>query len=337
MKILIDALYINNGGGKILLDYLVQEIEGKDINVYYLFDLRCIDDFQFIPSHRKTYLPASLINRHHFYKKNLNLFTKVFCFGNLPPTIKLKVPVFSYFHQPMYLNVPKEFPFTQKMLFEIKTFIFSKLLKNTTYLLVQTKLMKIGIENKFRFQSKNILLIPFYPNEDLRNLNIVRELNSYIFVSTGVPHKNHIRLINAFCKFFDDAKRGKLYLTVDPAVFVDLANFINEKIELGYPIVNLGFIDRAKLIKQYNKTEYLIFPSLEESFGLGIVEAIECGCKVIGAALPYMFQVCEPSITFDPFDEMSIYNAFIDSTKDNVVSSRQIINNEIDQLINLLK
>ena len=335
--ILLDSLHINNGGGLVLLKYLVSEIEKKQLDIFYLFDERCKYDFNFISSERKTFMKASLSNRKNFYTSNKHKFSKAFCFGNLGPSIKLEIPVYTYFHQPMYLNIPKEFGLKQRILFNIKICIFSKLLKNTNYLLVQSNLMKEGILKKFKFNAENILLLPFYPNEDLKDETVIRESDSFIFVSTGTPHKNHIRLINAFCKFFDESKRGKLYLTVDPSIFVDLGNFIYEKVDLGYPIVNLGFIKREDLIKRYNKTEYLFFPSLEESFGLGIVEAIECGCKVIGANLPYMFQVCEPSITFDPFDEKSMYNAFIESTKDNVISTRQIITNEINQLINLLK
>lgn len=335
--ILLDSLYINNGGGRILLNYLVNKLTDNDFNVFFLFDERCKGDYEYIPSERKIFLKASLVNRNKFYKNNEQRFTKVLCFGNLGPSIKMKVPVYTYFHQTIYLKIPDGFTLNNRLLFKIKSILFSRFLKNTDFLCVQSNLIKTGIENKYKFKSSNILLLPFYPNEDLKNENVIRKSDSYIFVSTGMPHKNHVRLINAFCKFFDESKRGKLYLTVDPSIFVDLCNFINKKIDLGYPIVNLGFIKREDLIKRYNKTEYLFFPSLEESFGLGIVEAIECGCKVIGANLPYMFQVCEPSITFDPFDEMSMYNAFIDSTKDNVVSTRQIIKNEINQLINLLK
>lgn len=334
--LLIDALYINNGGGKVLLDYLVQKLADHQLDVFYLFDERCSDDFDYIPSDRKLYLKASLSNRHTFYKNNFQKFTKVFCFGNLPPTIRLNIPVYTYLQQKLYLNVPKEFGISQKLLLKIKSLIFSKLLKNTNFLMVQSNLMKDGFLEKYKFNSDNVLVLPFYPNEDLKNEEQNRESDSYIYVSAGTPHKNHIRLLNAFCKFYDETKRGKLYVTVESEIFTSLGELIQEKINQGYPIVNLGFIKREQLIKQYNKTEYLIFPSVDESFGLGIVEAIECGCKVIGANLPYMFQVCEPSITFDPLDEESIYLALVESIKNDVHSTQQTIKNGINQLIKLL-
>ena len=89
--ILVDALYINSGGGKVLLDYLIQELEKTDKKIYYLLDNRIKDNIQQIKDTNKVlYLPASFNKRHLFYKENKNLFSTVLCFGNLPPNIKIK-------------------------------------------------------------------------------------------------------------------------------------------------------------------------------------------------------------------------------------------------------
>ena len=92
--ILVDALYINSGGGKVLLDYLIQELEKTDKKIYYLLDNRIKDNIQQIKDTNKVlYLPASFNKRHLFYKENKNLFSTVLCFGNLPPNIRLKAKV----------------------------------------------------------------------------------------------------------------------------------------------------------------------------------------------------------------------------------------------------
>ena len=111
---------------------------------------------------------------------------------------------------------------------------------------------------------------------------------------------------------------------------------ISEKLELGYPILNVGFIDRQKLVELYLSHEYLIFPSLSESFGLGLVEAIDCGCKVIVSDLSYAYEVCKPSLTFDPYNIKSIENAILTAIDGNLPHSEKIISNDIEQLISLL-
>ena len=44
--ILIDAIYIYDGGGKVLFDLLVDELQKKPVDVYYLVDKRIESDFR---------------------------------------------------------------------------------------------------------------------------------------------------------------------------------------------------------------------------------------------------------------------------------------------------
>ena len=139
-------------------------------------------------------------------------------------------------------------------------------------------------------------------------------------------------MINAFVKFYNDNKQGELTLTVDQK-HKDLFSKINSLHSKGYPIHNLGFISRDKLSRIYNMHEFLIYPSLAESFGLGIIEAIENGCKVIGSDLPYLYEVCEPSLVFDPHQESSIYSAFHLALTTKLKPTQQKIHNQIDIFI----
>ncbi|MHA7865497.1 glycosyltransferase [Flagellimonas marinaquae] len=335
--ILIDALHINSGGGKVLLDYLVQELEKADLDVFYLFDARCSNDFKFIPAERKTYLKASLLNRHHFYKKNKNKFSKVFCFGNIPPTIKLKkCKVYTYFHQKLYIEAPADVKIKQRLSLKIRKTIISYLSKNTIKWVVQTELIKKDFLNSFHEISYNdVLVIPFYPSLNKSyEKNIVKEKNTLIYVSQGLKHKNHHILLNGFIKYYDEFKTGKLILTVHVS-HRDLFNRIKDLQNKGYPIENLGHIDRKELYKEYYRSEFTIYPSLSESLGLGIIEAIESGTNIIGSDLPYLKAVCIPSLTFDPLNSESVYQA-IKLSKASVKPTKQLIFNQINDIIKLL-
>lgn len=93
-----------------------------------------------------------------------------------------------------------------------------------------------------------------------------------------------------FVNFFDEHQTGSLTSTVDEK-FHEIFVLIENKKKLGYPIYNKGFVNHATMEEVYAKAEFHIFPSLAESFGLGLVEAIDCGCKVIAADLPYTYAV----------------------------------------------
>jgi len=335
--ILIDALYINNGGGKILLDYLISQLKKSTLDVYFLLDNRIIGKHLEISSDSVTYLEGSFVKRLFFYSKNKNRFSKVLCFGNLPPNIKLNAEVFTYFHQPMYLDVPKDFFLSERLKFKLKIAVLKQIAKNTDYWLVQSDFIKDKLQFKFRFKTENIKVLPFYPEFVALDRTVVREKNTYLYVSNGTPHKNHKRLLNVFCRFYDKHKKGKLILTVNED-YPDVLGLIENKLSKGYPIENIGFVDRLTLQKKYLSSEFLIFPSLTESFGLGLIEAIECGCIVIGADLPYTYEVCEPSLVFNPLVDKNIFDAFEDSlNKENLKLSVSRIKNNIDQIIGLLK
>ena len=84
-------------------------------------------------------------------------------------------------------------------------------------------------------------------------------------------------------------------------------------------------------------SEFVIYPSFSESFGIGIIEGIENGCKIIGADLEYLKSVCNPSLTFNPNSPFSIADAFQKSVKTEIKKTKQLVFNEIKRLINLLK
>lgn len=335
--ILIDALYINEGGGKILLDCLIKELEKTNETIFYLIDSRNKFVFKEIKSKNKIYyLEANIIKRHFFYKKYHVNFTKVFCFGNIPPTINLKCDVLCYFHNFNYLKIPIEFSVFQQIKHLFKIFFIKFFEKNVSLWLVQSSLVRKELQTTLDCTIDKIEILPFYSRfKDKCKNDISRGLHNFIYVSSGLPHKNHLRLIDAFCRFYDKYQTGKLTLTINNS-FTYLTKIIKNKQEAGYPIINTIFTDRISLQNAYLESNYLIFPSISESFGLGLIEALDNGCKIIGADLPYTYEVCEPSLVFNPNSIDSVFYALEKSVFDNIDISKPKIKNKLTDLINLI-
>lgn len=334
--ILIDAIYINNGGGKVLLDYLIEELEKSDLQVFYLLDKRIINNHPKIESNGFLYMDSSFIKRYHFYKNNKEKFEKVFCFGNVPPPIRLNAIVYTYFHQKLFLNQPENIKFIQKLVFKIKLKIVNALRSNTNYWLLQTSVIEKEFLNKFPNQRNKTIVLPFYPlilnNEEKQ---IEREKLNLVYVSNSGHHKNHKFLIDEFVFFYDRYKIGKLNLTISSDQEL-LATIKKHQLQ-GYPIFNHGFVERDDLTYLYRSCEFCIYPSLTESFGLGIIEAIENGCNVIGADLDYMHAICKPSMVFNPYIKGCVVEA-LEKAKDNdFPKTTPIVKNEINDLILLLE
>lgn len=335
-KLLLDAVFINNSGGLVLLKYLIDELEKTNYDIVYLLDYRikgiCLGIKN---SNNVFYLKNSLLNRFIFYMKNKHSFSKVFCFGNIPPSIRLDAIVYTYFHQLNYLQKRTYLGFINNIVFRFKKFFFRLHINLTDFWIVQTEYVKNELASKYTIKhSEKIYIIPFYPPIIVED-KLAKVEESFLYVSSGFIYKNHFNLISAFCKFFDRYGKGILYLTISDE-FVDLRNLIDKYVLNGYPIVNLGNLNRDELGKYYSSCKFLIFPSIVESLGLGILEGIENDCVIIGPDLPWIFPVCVPSILFNPFSVDSIFDAFIVSQTSNYDKSKQMTFNKIDEIVNLL-
>lgn len=334
--ILLDAVYINNGGGLVLLKYLIDFFEKKSSDVFYLLDSRVENYFNEIDVGKKEFISNSILERHLFYKKNKDKFDKVVCFGNLPPTVRLNAKVLVYFHQLLFLKIPKDFSFKNKIIYYIKQNILNFLKSNADLWLVQSEFVRLELSKKyFSGEGEKIIKLPFYPGLNFSNVDVQRTESSFLYISNSSPHKNYYKLIEAFCLAYESVKMGSLTVTV-PDSDIKLCELIHKKNELGYPIINVGFIDREKLVELYLSHEYLIFPSLAESFGLGLAEAIDGGCKVIAADLNYTYEVCEPSLVFDPYSIDSMKNAIVAAVRNDLAYPKKLIENDISKIMQLL-
>ncbi len=330
--LLLDSLYINNGGGKILLDILVKYLYDNSIDTIFLFDKRLEGDYQYLPNKSKYFLKASLIHRHLFYKKNKNSFKSVLVFNNIPPSIKLNCPVYTYFHNVLYLETSfLNFPF----------FLKSKIIKifssNTDKWIVQSNYVKALLSKTWKIQSNNILILPIFDDQNANesNLSFKKKGNKlvYIYVSDGHKHKNHLRLFEAFEVFHRENTNCSLIVTISEQ-HKKLKQKILQLNQRNIPIIDIGFVSKNVLFHEYLNSDIVIFPSLHESFGLGLIEATKFNLPIMVSNLPYAHEVVEPNITFNPFSTNDIYIALKKSI--NILGEKPKIKceNKIKELIN---
>ena len=333
--VLLDSLYINNSGGKVLLDYLVEKLESSDLDVFYLFDERCNNDYKGIPDDRKIYLKASLLNRFKFYVNKRNTFTKILCFANTPPPINLRADVFTYFHNTLLVDIPVFYSLKNKVKVLLQKYLAFLFKNNSDKWIVQTSYGKELIVKGLKINNKDCLIYPFYNIKKKENLT-EKIKNAFCYVSTGAEHKNHNRLLNAWEKLFDEGKFPELYLTI-PKVNTVLIDKIIALQEKGVKIHNYGFLQKPEIEDLYSKSEYLIYPSLTESFGLPIIEAINNGCKVVASDLRFVHAIIQPSATFDPYNVESIKGCISTVVESTIPQSKILVEDNINKIIQLLK
>ena len=70
----------------------------------------------------------------------------------------------------------------------------------------------------------------------------------------------------------------------------------------------------------YQRVDYLIFPSLLESLGLPLIEANLYDLPIICSRRDYVFDVCEPLLTFNPENIEEIKESLREAVKNKLTS-----------------
>ena len=100
-------------------------------------------------------------------------------------------------------------------------------------------------------------------------------------------------------------KNVQLIVTL-PIFYKSLLKIINRLKKKNIKIINVGFINKLELDKIYSKSDIFIFPSLFESFGLGLIEAVNAKLDVISSNYEYVFDVIDLNIQ-SGFFTLTIY------------------------------
>ena len=315
-RICVSAYNIHSGGGKVVLLAFLKEksTEGNIITCY--IDERLNIDFE---KHKEitfvkikpTFL--SRINCEKQYKSISKNFDSFYFIGNLPPVAKLNCNVVLFLQNRLIISKPYINTLSLKTILRsfLEIFWFKMFLKNTDLVEVQTQSMKNEMNIHYPLQKVEIHnYIDFdellMMKSQFEKAQYIKEKNSFVYIASPDPHKNHKRLIMAFARIKEALGEYSLYLNIDEkSKYYSLAKELN---------VNLKCIiikDREELLKQIYCSEYLIFPSLIESLGLPLIEAKMMGTKIIASDLDFVFDVCEPVGKFNPVSIVSISHEIV--------------------------
>ena len=195
--------------------------------------------------------------------------------------------------------------------FTIHRFFFKLNHKFVNHCVVQTEIMQGKLINIYPFFINKVttLLMPaskiFY-NEKPINFN-KSEINLF-YPASFYKHKNHkliSKIINSpnFCKL----NNISFHLTISIKNWSKISKF--KIIEKKY--LNLvGTINDLQVKEYYQKYGVLFYPSLDETLGLPLIEAMQMGIFIICSNLPYSKVICgTEAIYFDPKNVNSAIDA----------------------------
>lgn len=329
----IIAPNIKNGGGLELLLYLIEYIQSKYPNlksvVYVDKSLKMIQSNSNVTV---IHMSSKIEKIKLFYKKLDNSLY----FGNLPPLVKSENSIV-YFHNLYLLMSAKKLIKTSARFFikySLQQLYIRNFIKNVDMVACQNEDIRNKFIEKYSFQS--VELLPFFRVCDKRLLDNTSKIYDFCYVSIAHPHKNHHRLIEA-CEILSNENISFLLaLTIEDGHddLIKKIEYVNQKSKVN--IINLGKLSKEEVCKLYAQSICLVFPSTEETFGLGLIEAINMDLDVIASDLDYVYQSIKPSLVFNPNDSLDIAEKLKMYLNENIKKSEAVINNEIEKMIKFL-
>lgn len=125
-----------------------------------------------------------------------------------------------------------------------------------------------------------------------------------LFIGNTAPKKNSKNVIQAYSSYCRSASSPIPLVILDYSKELTLQQLRRDKSEdLISNFVFPGFISSDELPLVYNASTLFIYPSLRESFGLPIIEAMGCGSPVITSNTSCMPEIAgEAALLINPFN-----------------------------------
>lgn len=148
----------------------------------------------------------------------------------------------------------------------------------------------------------------------------------FFFLGNTDPKKNTKGALKAFSDFLKQTGKDYHLVMVDFDLY-ELEQLLDEIEDPGLVnrIILTGYVVNTDLPAIYSQCEVFLYPSLRESFGIPMLEAMACGVPVITSNTSSMPEVAGgAALLVDPFNPEEITDALIRYISDNVLRSKMI-------------
>jgi glycosyltransferase involved in cell wall biosynthesis len=366
MKIGIDATFTPHGGSHGHLEGFVKNISKfyprSDIILYLKKENTDILDKAILNKCTLKFIKITSFNNisrifwGQFILPFVSLLDQLdvlFCPGNISPILKTTrvkaqwIATIGPFCKDMYKGVK----FTSKFSLIINKYLMLLSSYSSNVVIHQSEYSKNLFIKKYYFQPIKQYLIEcgkddFYQPRfnDILELNPFYKISNedYLYVSHLYPYKNILRLINAFSKYKrNEVNKSKLYI-VGKIMDEDYYSLLQKTLSLQNikkDIIFTGPATKFELRYIYSKCKIFIFPSLCESSGYTLIEAMSCGAPILASdrtAIPF---TCKNAVEyFDAYDEDDLHfkleklskniQKLKDMKKDSIKRATEMINYE---------
>lgn len=313
--ILIDAYRIKTGGGLLLLDYLLRGLKQTNVN-YIILISKQVRIQTFYNCKAKFYCNNEINRNFTIYRLTKRYpLRKIFIFNNTPLLYKSDIETIVYFQNTALFDKPIKKIFLRMFYKNISLWIFQT---NITKNLFQQNIGKVTFK-----------ILPFFEIKSIQTSQRISKIyTKKIFypISSNYPHKNLDRLIKALELCSVEDSNFELILPLK-------APYKSQRTYIRY----LGPLSQIESQQLIASSDIIVFPSLNESFGLPLIEAAAYGKILLASDLDFVYEIVNPSATFNPLHIEDIKNKISVALTSKLKNSELRVENSLEKLIKLLR
>ena len=298
---------IRGGGGKTLLASLLKQ---DDTSILWIID----------KSFKHERLPERVIFiNNNFERIILELLfaillkreQKLLSFSSIGPLFCTRAAVIIFFQNTLILKPNKDQKFLLNLKAKLKNKLFYLTKSKKNYYICQTaEVEKLLTSSGVRCDK--VFIFPFYDRGLQKKTKIEYQKCSsdgmrFIYATSKHSHKNFSRLLDAMIILEKEYSRKiLLFITIQKTDVEERDCMFYNDILKSKNIIFTGQLNQHDLVDYYGHSQVLAYPSLEESFGLPLLEAISHNLSVVSSNLPYVHSLIRPTAVFDPLCAQNI-------------------------------
>lgn len=255
--------------------------------------------------------------RKHFLKKSVPP-SIIISMQNTTPRSRNEDKTLTYLHQAIPF-LPDFYPslVKQTKLFLIKHFYYFFIrhgIKNhNSFFIVQSEWLKKILSKRLSLSLDHIFIHRPLPNDITPSDFKKQHGDCFFYPALYQVYKNHLNLIKGFCLAAEE-KPGKdfsLEVTLEKTRYDEILKTTGALPE-NFHLINCGVLKRRETLEKISNAKAVIYPSLLESYGMPIAEALFLNTPVLASNLPYAQELLgKDGSYFNPLEPESIKEAII--------------------------
>lgn len=202
-------------------------------------------------------------------------------------------------------------------------------LNKNSKIVTTSKYSKQGLKSIF---PKNKIL-PIYQSSENHSINkSLTSTKKYILhIGTFEKRKDLLTLIKGFKILKDKLKvdyklvlAGSTYINGDNKVYLKIEKYLAQNNLNSYVLIP-GYIDKNKALYFFSNALMYVFPSIDEGFGIPLIEALKLKVPVVCSNIPIFKEIAKDSVLyFEKQNEISLYEKMKELIESNNLRNKLI-------------